>query len=159
MSRPLVGLGRAVGLEFQRLGRSRVEKVSFPAYWWAWDGSATGGNIRLVKAIRPTATVASKMHTKFHDAPPTGALVVNAEPMGAPLTVVGRAISFTYDAEKLDSNKSDARYCHHFGAFTHDDRPPFPEHYWPDVVVDRSGQLMLKRKPGNAFKLEDWVIG
>lgn len=159
MSRPLVALGRAVELEFIRLGRKRSEKVSFPAYWWAWDGSAKSGNIRLVKAIRSAPTVSSSLHKKFHDAAPTGALVVDAEPMGAPLSVVGYAISFTYDAEKLDSNKSDARYRHHFGAFTHDDKPPFDEKYWPDVVVDRTGQLMLRRRSGNDFRLDDWVIG
>lgn len=159
MARTLVALGRAVGLEFIRLDRKRSEKVSFPQYWWAWDGPATTGNIRLVKTIRTAPAVGSALHQKFHDAEPTGALIVNAEPMGAPLSVVGHAISLTYDAEKLDSNKSDARYCHHFGSFTHDDRPPFDSKYWPDVVVDRSGQLMLRRRSGNAFRLEDWLIG
>ena len=159
MSRPLIALGRAVGLEFILLGRKKAEKVSFPAWWWAWDGAPNTGNIRLVKVIGDAPPVRSALHKKFHGEPSSQAVTVNASPMSAPLSVIGMAVSLTYDAQHLNSNKAGANYCHHFGAFTHDDLPPFDERYYPDVVVDRSGQLMLKRKAGNAFRLEDWLIG
>jgi len=158
----LIGLGQAFELQLMRFGRKRLEILSFPAYWWAWDGGPTTGDIRLVKimqrgGVRLTArTVAAA--TKFHDKKPVGVLV-DAPPLIEPLVVVGRAVAIGYDARGHSNSKDDAPYRHHFGAVTHHDTPPFDDRYWPDVCLDRARNLVIKRRSTNTYELDDWLIG
>lgn len=163
MSRQLVGLGQAFELRFIRDGGSREEVVSFPGYWWAWDGDYSTGNIRLVRpvavsTIKPTRRNAS-MFARFHGAPPQEMIVVDAEPMRRPAASFARATAIGYDAQGMDSNKAATRFRHYFGAFDHSDKPPFSDDYWPDVVLDADNQLMLKRRDSNTFRLEQWLVG
>ncbi len=163
MSRQLVALGEAFEIRYIRLGQSKQETASFPGWWWAWDGTPTGGDIRLVKPVKVgsqrLSTVAKATHRKFHGADPIAAIQVDVKPMGLPLRVFGHVVAIGYDARDISVSKGDALYRHHFGAFDHDDKPPFPISAMPDLALDRNGQLIIKRKSGNTFRLDDWLIG
>ncbi len=163
MARQLIGLGEAYEVTFRRDDNKKVETVRFPRFWWAWDGSATAGNIRLVRVVSQGGVRlqpnAKAMHRRFHGSDPDAGVQVDAQPVTAPLRLFGRVISFAYDARKIASTKSDAVYRHHFGAFDHDDKPPFGEESLPDIALDGVGQLIIKRRPSNTFRLDDYVIG
>jgi hypothetical protein len=166
--RGLVGLGQAYGLRFRPLkgddlGRERV--VSFAkTWWWAWDGAADTGRILLVKTLdvaqpaRPLAPFIA-LHRTFHGEEPTSFIRVDGWAPAKPITIIGRAVSLTYDARSFSGTKGDVPYQHYFGAFTHADRPPFDSEYWPDVAIDAGGNLALLRRPGNTFRLADWLEG
>ncbi len=163
MSRHLIGLGQAFEIQFKRLNSTKKETVSFPGYWWAWDGTPTGGDIRLVRVVsvggKRLSSAAKSAHKKFHGEAPHQAVTVDDKPMGAPLRTFARVIAIGYDARGYSVSKDDAPYRHHFGAFDHDDKPPFHDDALPDLALDRHGQLIIKRRPSNTFRLDDWLIG
>lgn len=167
MSRQLIGLGKAFELRYRRFAADgtlrREESASFPEFWWAWDGPASSGNIRLVRVVsaadlRP-ARESKRLHDLFHGEVPAHLMWVEADQMASPLTTFARATAIGYDARGVSDTKGDSRYRHYFGAFTHDDHPPFPEDAMPDIVLDRNNQLMLRRRPSNTFRLENWLVG
>lgn len=157
----LVALGKAFEIEFIRDGRSQAEKASFPGWWWAWDGSPDRGHILLVK---PTTIIAAPrgtskaMHATFHGNDPDKGFDVKA-PLISDARRAGLVISFGYDARSFSSSKRSMPYRHHFGAETHDDKPPFDQKYWPILAVCDDGGMVIKRRAGNTFRLHDWVIG
>ncbi len=162
MTAPLVALGKAYELTFRRDGRSTVETAKFPGWWWAWSGTPTAGNILLVKPKvlhLPVPRGASRsMHATFHgEQPDQGMEVAAPDITGAKRA--GLVVSFAYDARSLGSSKSDKPYRHHFGAETHDDKPPFMDADLPVLAVTTDGGLIIKRRSGNGFRLSDWVIG
>ncbi len=163
MSRQLIGLGEAFEIQFIRFERTKKETANFPGYWWAWDGTPTEGNIRLVRVVKVgghrLTPKAKSAHRRFHGEDPVQALMVDASPIGAPLRTFARVIAIGYDARGFSATKDDAPYRHHFGAFDHDDKPPFSEDVLPDLALDRHGQLIIKRRPSNTFRLDDWIIG
>ncbi len=164
MTAPLVALGKAYELAFRRDGRSTVEVAKFPGWWWAWSGSPSAGNILLVKPKSrsmpfPIPRGASRaMHATFHGSPPDFGMEVDV-PEIAGAKRAGLVVSFAYDARTLVGTKSDKPYRHHFGAETHDDKPPFMDADLPVLAVTTDGGLIIKRRSGNGFRLSDWVIG
>lgn len=163
MSRQLIGLGEAFELQFMRFGHKKKETVNFPGYWWAWDGAPTTGNIRLVRVVKQggvrLTSAAVNAHRRFHGEDPSNGVLVDAAPIGSPLRTFARVLAIGYDARGHSATKDDAPYRHHFGAFDHDDKPPFSEDALPDLALDRGGQLIIKRRPSNTFRLDDWIIG
>lgn len=161
MSASLIGLGKAFELEFIRDGKKKAETVSFPGHWWAWSGGADTGNILLVRPIEPggrISRVAHNTHAEFHGTTPKQSLHVEA-PTLTGARRVGLVVSFAYDARSFSSSKRTMPYRHHFGAETHDDKPPFPATLWPMLCMSLNGSLIIKRQSGNTFRLADWVIG
>lgn len=158
----LVALGKAYELEYRRDGSSRSEVVKFPGWWWAWSGSDDGGHILLVKPMSilssaPKGT-ARRMASKFHGVTPDKNFDVLA-PDISETKRAGLVVSFAYDARSFSSSKRTMPYRHHFGAETHDDKPPFPDSALPYLAVSPDGGLVIKRRAGNTFRLADWVIG
>ncbi len=158
----LIGLGKADELRMILNGAKSTNSLTFPGFFWAWDGSPTDGFIRLVKAEGPDDLALSYssdvIHTKFHGKSPTSSMQVYAEPLKKP-RAIGLATAIAYDARRFSSSKADAIYRHFFGAVTEDDKPPFASALLPAVVVDAKGQVALVRRPGNTFTLEDWIVG
>ncbi len=158
----LIGLGKADELRLIMHGETATRSLTFPGFFWAWDGSPTDGFIRLVKAAGPDDLPISydsaAVHTKFHGKAPTSSMQVYAETLKKP-RAIGLATAIAYDARRYSATKSDAIYRHFFGAVTEDDKPPFSHKLLPAVVVDAKGQVALVRRPGNKFALEDWIVG
>ncbi len=158
----LIGLGKADELRMIHQSGRGSHLLTFPGFFWAWDGSPTTGFIRLVKIADSDASPASiasvDLHEQFHGREPSSTVHVWAEPLKNPRTI-GYATAIAYDARKFSSTKGDAIYRHFFGAVTEDDKPPFRNSLLPAVVVDAKGQVALIRRPGNTFTLEDWIVG
>ncbi len=157
----IVALGKCYELTFRRDGKRTEETVKFPGWWWAWSGSPSNGSILLVKPQGGAHTprgVANRMHLAFHGAPPERGLDVLAPDLSA-CSRAGLVVSFAYDARSISISKRDRPYRHHFGAETHDDKPPFPDKDLPLLAVSPDGGLCIKRRAGNSFRLADWVIG
>jgi hypothetical protein len=158
----LVALGKAYELSYVRDGRSTEETVKIPGYWWAWTGDADNGSILLVKPVgftnRGGSANAKSMHANFHGV--LSGMQMNVEaPSLSNAKRAGLVVSFAYDARGFSRSKSTMPYRHHFGAETHDDKPPFPEKYWPILGITADGGIVIKRRAGNSFRLADWVIG
>lgn len=157
----LVALGKAYELTFIRDGKSSAETVQFPGWWWAWSGSPSGGHILLVKPqsiIAAPRGTSKDMHATFHGVTPDRGMDVKAPDIAAAKRS-GLVVSFAYDARSFSSSKGDKPYRHHFGAETHDDKPPFPEKDLPILGACADGGIVIKRRSGNGFRLADWVIG
>lgn len=157
----LIGLGKAFEIEFIRDGRTKSETFKFPGFWWAWSGTPDNGNVLLVKPIAAggkASRVSHDVHAKFHGDDPSNTMRVEA-PTLTGARRIGVVISFAYDAREFSSSKSKIPYRHHFGAETHDDKPPFPEESLPLLCVAMNESLIIKRRSGNTFRLKDWVIG
>lgn len=158
----LVALGKAYELTYRRDGKSTDETISIPGWWWAWTGDADNGSILLVKPIGFRAqgggARAKQMHADFHG-DLAGKLMNVEAPSLSEAKRAGLVVSFAYDARGFSTSKRTMPYRHHFGAETHDEKPPFPEKYWPILGITPEGGIVIKRRAGNSFRLADWVIG
>jgi hypothetical protein len=158
----LVALGKAYELTYVRDGRSTEETVKIPGWWWAWTGDADNGSILLVKPVgfrsQGGSAKAKAMHAEFHG-DLAGKLMNVEAPSLSDAKRAGLVVSFAYDARGFSRSKSTMPYRHHFGAETHDEKPPFPQKYWPILGITADGGICIKRRPGNSFRLADWVIG
>lgn len=157
----LVALGKAFEITFVRDGETKAKTISFPGWWWAWSGTPDNGSILLVKPVgftRGGSTLAKQMHAEFHGDLANKMMNVEA-PSLSEAKRVGLVVSFAYDARGFSKTKATMPYRHHFGAETHDEKPPFPEKYWPIMGLTAEGGLVIKRRAGNSFRLADWVIG
>jgi hypothetical protein len=99
------------------------------------------------------------IHRQFHGNDPNKMLRVEVGSMRRPVTRIGRVIAFAYDARDFSSTKSKLPYEHFFGSMSENDGRVFPESAWPDLVVDADNNVAIVRRPGNTFRLADWVIG
>lgn len=158
----LVALGKCYELTYVRDGKSTEETVKIPGHWWAWTGDADNGSILLVKPLgftnRGGSANAKSMHANFHGVLSGHQMNVEA-PSLSNAKRAGLVVSFAYDARGFSKTKSTMPYRHHFGAETHDEKPPFPEKYWPILGITPEGGIVIKRRAGNSFRLADWVIG
>jgi hypothetical protein len=158
----LVALGKCYELTYVRDGRTNPETVRCPGFWWAWSGDASTGSILLVKPIgflpHGGSPKAKAMHAEFHGNI-AGKLMNVEAPSISDAQRAGLVVSFAYDARGFSQSKRTMPYRHHFGAETHDEKPPFPEKYWPILGITADGGIVIKRRAGNSFRLADWVIG
>lgn len=157
----LVALGKAYELTYVRDGRSTEETIRIPGWWWAWTGDADNGSILLVKPVGFGGSVsdrAQQMHAEFHGDISGRQIKVEA-PALSNAKRAGLVVALAYDARGFSTIKRDKPYRHHFGAETEDEVPPFPQKYWPILGITADGGICIKRRPGNSFRLADWVIG
>jgi len=158
----LVALGKCYELSYLRDGRTTEETVTCPGYWWAWSGDADNGSILLVKPLgfrsQGGSSRARAMHANFHG-DLAGKLMNVEAPSVSEAKRAGLVVSFAYDARGFSASKRTMPYRHHFGAETHDEKPPFPEKYFPILGITADGGIVIKRRAGNSFRLADWVIG
>jgi hypothetical protein len=171
----LLGLGRLVSLVC-RSGSQRVELLPPSLHFLAWDAAE-----RALVLVRPgyvparpgyldtpaDAAAAQRAHVRFHGAEPGALAVVDVPKPGRGMRQLGLAESVSYCAAGWKSPvKRGAVWLHQFGddgsagrdTVSAADPSQYSTALMPGIWCDDDGGLWLRRRPGNRFTVEDWII-
>lgn len=158
----LVGLGTLESLEV--LSGGRVRKMGMRGRWLGWDtGKRRFAICRVVSSAAGRRLGAStvKAHRRFHNEAPTSAVVADVpDPVGR-LTQVGLVKALTYVVPRRINSpeKNPYRWHHAFGDTGHKGGNAYPERVMPALMRDARGNLFIKRRPGNIFRVDTWLRG
>jgi len=164
----LIGLGRAHDVWYLKSKKAAVTKYSLRCdnCWLVWAGSATRGTIQLVNVEQRAVTAPrfgtheSRLYRRFHGSDPSDALFVTTPAPLTPYEEIGLVVAIAYDAQDMGSaTKGDRPYRHHFGDDGDGHKPPYPSDRLPALCLDARGNLLLQRRPGNTWRLDDWLRG
>ncbi len=168
-ARPLVGIGRFINLTVDGKGGERIiTPAAGQQLWLAWKGDPERGDMIVVEAgkrVKVSDDETAKLHREFHGEDPAAWSQVQWHPPHQPLERMGLALSVTYAIpRRMPSNKGSApderkEWLHHFGDFgTFNDQRHDPK-FRPAVARGPDGSLYLLRRPGNKYRLADWLVG
>ncbi len=153
----LLCLGKLIKLEL-----ADGKKPSVKNRWLAWDGR----NLHIctvkgtTKASLPSAITAK--HRKFHGQDPKGQPFVGdcPTPVGR-CTQVGlvKALVYTVPRKINSPEKNPYQWHHAFGDTGHEGGDSYPERVMPALMKDQKGNLFFKRRPGNIYKVDQWIRG
>lgn len=154
--RALLCIGKLTKLEL-----NSGKKLSLKNRWLAWDGR--NFHICTVKgttSAKLPSGIVSK-HRKFHDAPPQGKPFVGDCPAPSGKTVqVGLLKSLVYTVpRKINSPEKNPYQWHHAFGDTGHEGGNYPEKVMPALVKDQKGNLFIKRRKGNIFRVDQWLRG
>lgn len=166
MIEALVGIGRLERIEVEAADGSLLMVTGGANIWLAWRGAPTVGTIVGVELngvqIEVDALPAKvrAAHRTFHSAEPRGGVTGIAA--GRPHRLLGVALAVRYDVpESMPSNKAGVRWHHKLGDFGRDRGGDKSDQarYRPEVWLDANHLPVLVRKPGNRYRLSDWLVG
>jgi hypothetical protein len=158
----LVGLGTLESLEV--LSGGRVRKLGMRGRWLGWDtGNRRFAICRVVSNAggRKLPTSVVKAHRRFHSEAPKTAVVADVpDPIGR-LQQVGLVKALTYIVPRRINSpeKNPYRWHHAFGDTGHKGGNSYPERVMPALMRDARGNLFIKRRPGNIFRVDTWLRG
>jgi hypothetical protein len=154
--RSLLCLGKLVKLEL-----ASGKKASVKGRWLAYDGR----NLHVctvngtTKAKLPAAVAAR--HRKFHGMEPKGEPFCGdcPSPQGK-LTQLGLLKALVYTVpKKIKSPEKNPYHWHHAFGDTGHAGGEYPESVMPSLMQDTRGNIFIKRRKGNIFKVDDWIRG
>lgn len=130
--------------------------------WLAWDGKQFQiCNVKgQVNAELPPNIV--QRHKKFHAANPQGKPFLASMPdRGPTVKNVGLLKSLVYYVpSKIRSPGKNKYLWHHaFGDTGHKGGDSYPTSVMPMLQSDSAGNLFIKRRPGNIFRVDNWLRG
>lgn len=164
-SRALLCVGQLRQLELYDPKTGRTGTISPKGKWLAWDGKQF--QICNVKG-QVNASLPSKLvsrHRKFHSANPIGkpflAEYPKEERRGPTVRDVGLLKSLVYYVpSKIRSPGKNKYLWHHaFGDTGHKGGDSYPTKVMPMLQRDSAGNLFIKRRPGNIFRVDNWLRG
>jgi hypothetical protein len=153
----LLCIGKLIKLELIKPNR----KMSLRNKWLAWDGR----NLHVctvhgvMKSRLPSALLAK--HRKFHNADPKGEPFKGDCPTrqgGIKALGLVKALVYTVPRKIRSPEKNPYRWRHKFGDTGHEGGS-YPEKVMPALEVDQAGNLFFKRRPGNIYKVDQWIQG
>ena len=157
----LLCLGKLTKLGVVQVDSDREASMRLKNTWLAWDGRNL--HICTVKGTTTAklpATVVAR-HKKFHTVGPRGKPFVGdcPTPVGR-CTLLGLVKSLIYTVPRKISSpeKNPYRWNHAFGDTGHAGGE-YPKRVMPALVKDQNGNLFIKRRKGNIFKVDDWIRG
>lgn len=161
-SRALLCVGQLRDLEIYDPKTESTKHIKPHNKWLAWDGkqfhvcNVSGqANADLPKEVQ-------KRHRKFHQANPQGKPFVGSMPdRSASVRDVGLLKSLVYYVPtKIRSPGKNKYLWHHaFGDTGHKGGDSYPIKVMPMLQKDSAGNLFIKRRPGNIFKVDQWLRG
>jgi len=161
-SRALLCVGQLRDLEIYDPKTESTKHIKPRNKWLAWDGkqfhvcNVSGqANADLPKEVE-------KRHRKFHQANPQGKPFVGSMPdRSASVRDVGLLKSLVYYVPtKIRSPGKNKYLWHHaFGDTGHKGGDSYPIKVMPMLQKDSAGNLFIKRRPGNIFKVDQWLRG
>jgi antirestriction protein ArdC len=165
--RELVGLGRLVRLVVRHTDGSREAIAPEGVRFLAWDYARK--DLVIADAVPGTGKLSPEVqarHLEFHGAAPDRAQRVALRTPGR-MKCVGRVESITYATEGWNSpSKAGAVWVHLFGdvgerghgPIDPDAPSPYPESVMPDLFMDRTSGLFIRRRRGNRYTVTDWIM-
>ncbi len=161
-SRALLCIGQLRDLELYDPHTNRTAHIKPKGKWLAWDGKQFQiCNVRgQVNATLPSSVVAK--HRKFHAANPQGKPFLASMPdRGPTVRDVGLLKSLVYYVpSKIRSPGKNKYLWHHaFGDTGHKGGDSYPIKVMPMLQRDSAGNLFIKRRAGNIFRVDNWLRG
>ncbi len=106
-----------------------------------------------------------RAHQVFHNAPPKAAVQYKwPDPVGTKRTIgYVKTITYTVPASISSPSKRGYRWVHAFGDHGESGHGPlgrpkqYPQSLMPALQVDSAGNAYITRRPGNKFKVTDWI--
>lgn len=161
-SRALLCIGQLRDLELYDPRSGRTTHLKPKGKWLAWDGKQFQiCNVQgQVNATLPSKVVAK--HRKFHAANPKGQPFLGSMPdRGPTVRDVGLLKSLVYYVpSKIRSPGKNKYLWHHaFGDTGHKGGDSYPIKVMPMLQRDSAGNLFIKRRAGNIFRVDTWLRG
>lgn len=161
-SRALLCIGQLRDLELYDPRSERTAHIKPKGKWLAWDGKQFQiCNVKgQVNATLPSSVV--KKHKKFHAANPQGRPFLASMPdRGPTVRDVGLLKSLVYYVpSKIRSPGKNKYLWHHaFGDTGHKGGDSYPIKVMPMLQRDSAGNLFIKRRAGNIFRVDTWLRG
>jgi hypothetical protein len=161
-SRALLCVGQLRELEIYDPRTDSSQHIKPKNKWLAWDGKQfhvcnVSGQ---ANATLPPEII--KKHKKFHQANPRGKPFVGSMPTrNNSVRDVGLLKSVVYYVPtKIKSPGKNKYLWHHsFGDTGHKGRDNYPIKVMPMLQKDSAGNFFIKRRPGNIFKVDQWLRG
>lgn len=161
-SRALLCIGQLRDLELYDPKTGRTGHLKPKGKWLAWDGKQFQiCNVKgQVNASLPSNIVAK--HRKFHASNPQGKPFLASMPSrSSSVKNVGLLKSLVYYVpSKIRSPGKNKYLWHHaFGDTGHKGGDSYPTKVMPMLQRDSAGNLFIKRRPGNIFRVDNWLRG
>jgi hypothetical protein len=163
VAKKLLGIGLLLGLELKDPDTGRIWKVATPKRWLAWDVSKK--SFWIVKPLKdaeaPLPSSVVKAHKRFHNASPTRVLACEAtDNPKRKMRFVGLLRGLAYHVPKTVISPSKKMYVwnHAMGDTGHRGGDDYPEKLMPAVYFDGRDYRIIRR-PGNIFRVTDWLRG
>lgn len=154
----LLGIGRLVSLEVLRPD-GRVTEMRPRQKWLAWDGRRFHIVSRRAKRNAPLAEKVQRMHRRFHRANPSSTYEVDCPAPQGPLREVGLVKALIYDSSDINSPSKQKYHWHHAFGDTGHKGGEYPTKVMPALKQDARGNLFIVRRPGNIFRVDEWLRG
>ena len=159
----LLGIGHLTGLEILDPKTGRVTKKTLRGKWLAWDTARRAFHICTARKSAGGSLPASirKAHRKFHAAESRSAVLADVPASAGGEQQIGLIKALTYRVPpKVNSPEKNPYHWHHaFGDTGHKGGDSYPEKVMPALVRDRRGNLFIRRRPGNIFRVDTWLRG
>lgn len=162
----LLGIGTLHELEVLDPATKRVRRISAGGRWLGWDTqrrqfllARTAPRQSSSTARLPTAV--AKAHRRFHGAASRRALVVDVPRPQGRLRQLGllKALVYRVPKQVRSPGKNPYAWHHAFGDTGHQGGDTYPERVMPAVCVDQQGNLFIRRRKGNIFRVDSWLRG
>lgn len=166
--RALLTLGKLVNMEVFDPDTGKTKKLRLANKWVASDSGGRTLHFCTVKrknSKRRIPAATAKAHRKFHGKNgDDNAWEGDCPKPNGKLRQVGLVKAITYRVpEDIESPEKNPYHWHHaFGDTGHENgerRTDYPAKFYPALMRDARGNYFLKRRPGNIFKVTDWIIG
>lgn len=170
MTETLVGLGRLELVRFVGITGGDPYDLRFTAgEWLAWRGDANTGDLVIVHPSDGDASLtpdpaALERHRRFHGSAAESLLTATWTPPPRTRRMIGYVMAVRYDVpRKMASDKAGDRWHHKLGDFGRrggGDRSD-DNQFWPSLhaSLHRPYRWWIVRRRGNAYRLDDWLIG
>ncbi len=157
----LLCIGRLTKLELVEPDSDKVATLRLKDKWLA-----SNGRDLYICTVKGTTTAKlppgiRKKHKKFHDAEPKGQPFVGECPSkSGPTTMLGlvKALVYTVPRKIHSPEKNPYLWHHSFGDTGHEGKE-YPKRVMPALLRDAKGNLFFKRRPGNIYRVDQWLRG
>lgn len=159
----LLGIGTLSELEVFNPATKRSTTMRLRNRWLAWDTKRRAFHICVPKSRKanPLPAGVLKAHRKFHSAASGAALMADVpNPIGT-LKQVGllKALVYHVPSQVRSPEKNTYAWHHAFGDTGHKGGATYPERVMPALMRDSKGNLFIKRRKGNIFRVDTWLRG
>lgn len=151
----------------QRGGPRKVERSRLQGLYLAWlPAQRNFAIVRKAKA-RPGAisSEAVRLHREFHDTAPTAVATYHAPDRDSSVRDVGllRSLTYVIPPSIRSPQKTGFKWVHLFGdhgesghgAFRGEKK--YPDSLKPMLQANDAGELFIKRRPGNKYRVTKWI--
>lgn len=160
-NKQMLTIGTLLSMTIVQKTGSRSEKISFRNKYLLWDGRNFHIAKRTGKSSAKLNGAVAKKHKKFHNAKANGCMEGEIADQVGSLTEVGLVESLLYAVPRSikSPGKNPYRWDHAFGDTGHKGGSTYPKKVMPALMEDEAGNLFIKRRKGNIFRVDTWLRG